>query len=60
MSYKRVESLNDDPEFIEAIGDLVHNHLKDPNPSAQFKLRCPQCVNTKCGKTKAFFKEQAI
>jgi len=53
--FKRAESLNDDPDFVQAMGDLVGNHLKNGNIGHQLGLRCPGCVNPKCSKTKAFF-----
>lgn len=56
IGYKRVESLNADPVFIEAMADLVSTHLKSKETvSAQLLLRCPTCINEKCGKTKHFF-----
>ncbi|KAK4685739.1 protoporphyrin/coproporphyrin ferrochelatase, partial [Tremellales sp. Uapishka_1] len=54
----RAESLNDSPIFIRALADLVSTHLKDfaqgtiGPTSTQIALRCPGCVNPKCGKTK--------
>jgi ferrochelatase len=40
--FKRVESLNDDPEFIRAMADLVGGHLeKGGCTSVQLGLRCP-------------------
>ncbi|XP_065830926.1 ferrochelatase, mitochondrial-like [Oscarella lobularis] len=56
---QRVEALNDHPEFIKAMADLVTTHLKTSQPhSIQFPLRCPLCVNETCGKARAFFKNQ--
>ena len=55
MNYNRVESLNDDPEFIQAMADLVQDHLQTGEPSPQFKLRCPQCINPKCEATRSHF-----
>lgn len=58
MNLTRAESMNDSPIFIRAIADLVSNHLKDYESgnigatSRQLGLRCPQCTNPKCGKTK--------
>ena len=40
--YKRVESLNTDPQFIKGMADLVSAHLKSGERSShQYKLRCP-------------------
>lgn len=56
IGYKRVESLNADPVFIEAMADLVASHLKaGEKVSPQLLLRCPSCTNERCGKTKEFF-----
>lgn len=56
IGYKRVESLNDDPMFIEAMGDIVKNHIVDgKSTSKQMMLRCPSCINEACGHTKEFF-----
>ncbi|KAJ3292545.1 ferrochelatase hem15 [Rhizoclosmatium sp. JEL0117] len=57
--YKRVESLNDDPIFIQCLGEVVKNHLDSGAlHSKQLPLRCPSCTNPKCGKTKEFFGSQ--
>ncbi|KAJ3067226.1 ferrochelatase hem15 [Quaeritorhiza haematococci] len=59
--FKRAESLNDDPIFIEAMADLVKGHLKAGKAtSVQMGLRCPGCTNETCGDTKAFFAEQKL
>ena len=56
IGYKRVESLNADPVFIDAMADLVASHLKTGKKvSPQLLLRCPSCINERCGKTKEFF-----
>lgn len=40
--FKRAESLNDDPEFIDAMADLVSSHLDSGVcASKQMSLRCP-------------------
>ncbi|KAI9090986.1 hypothetical protein DFS34DRAFT_643774 [Phlyctochytrium arcticum] len=57
--FKRVESLNDDPLFINAMADLLKAHLSADKPvSTQLSLRCPLCENEKCGKQKEFFEDQ--
>ncbi|KAI9328202.1 hypothetical protein DFJ73DRAFT_862138 [Zopfochytrium polystomum] len=59
--YKRVESLNDDPLFIEALGDIVKGHLDSGKPASnQLPLRCPMCVGKACGPTKEFFATQKL
>lgn len=53
---KRVESLNGDPEFIEALAGLVKGHLESGGRcSAQMGLRCPMCTSAKCLEQKKFF-----
>ncbi|RPA74391.1 ferrochelatase-domain-containing protein [Ascobolus immersus RN42] len=53
---KRVESLNGDPEFIEALAGLVKGHLEaGVRTSRQMALRCPMCVSEKCRLQKEFF-----
>ena len=54
LGYKRVESLNADPMFIQALADLCLGHLKKPH-SAQLGLQCPNCFSEQCKQTKAFF-----
>lgn len=59
IGYKRVESLNADPLFIDALADITLKHLQDGKAtSAQLGLRCPSCISEKCGHTKAFFANQ--
>ncbi|KAI8897065.1 hypothetical protein BC833DRAFT_527524 [Globomyces pollinis-pini] len=61
IGYKRVESLNADPVFIDALTDIMSKHLKDGKPtSRQLSLRCPSCTSDKCGETKEFFANQKI
>jgi ferrochelatase len=56
IGYKRVESLNADPRFISALGEVVKAHLDAGHKaSRQLALRCPSCISAKCGPTKAFF-----
>jgi protoporphyrin/coproporphyrin ferrochelatase len=60
MGVKRVESLNDNPIFLDAAADLVHRHLQgEDKTSKQMFLRCPGCVSQKCSATKEYFKFQA-
>jgi len=54
--FKRVESLNASPIFIDAMADLVSEHLKAQQVcSKQYVLRCPGCTNDYCATAKAFF-----
>ncbi|XP_046650036.1 ferrochelatase, mitochondrial-like [Daphnia pulicaria] len=55
-TYRRLPALNDHPIFIEALADLVSNHLKKgPRVTGQLLSRCPMCVNETCGKCKNWF-----
>lgn len=61
INLKRVESLNDDPLFIEGLAELVIENLKTKNSGTnQLFLRCPSCTNETCGETKSFFKNQSL
>lgn len=52
----RAESLNDGKVFVNALADIVKNHIdKGEVHSNQFILRCPLCVNPVCGHAKEFF-----
>jgi len=56
IKMKRAESLNDHPIFIEALADIVSNHLKiSSRSSKQLGLRCPHCSNLYCADMKKFF-----
>jgi protoporphyrin/coproporphyrin ferrochelatase len=54
-----VESLNDNPVFLDAAADVVKRHLQGENKSTkQLFLRCPGCVSQKCDGTKEYFRSQ--
>ncbi|KAF1961926.1 ferrochelatase mitochondrial precursor [Byssothecium circinans] len=56
---KRVESLNGNPVFIEALADIAKKHLQSGVAcSAQMTLRCPGCVSERCLAQKEFFAGQ--
>ena len=47
--YRRTPALNDRPDFVEAIADLVGEHLRSGQVcSTQYPLHCPGCVNPQC------------
>eukprot|EP00741_Cyanophora_paradoxa_P014611 tig00020816_g14091.t1 len=57
--FRRVESLNADPTFLEAMADVVAGHLRSGKAcSRQMHLRCPGCTNHYCGDSKAYFGKQ--
>ncbi|KAJ8655787.1 ferrochelatase [Lichtheimia ornata] len=54
--FKRAESLNDDPTFVQAMADIVKEHLQEGGiVSKQWYLRCPGCTFDSCGTTREFF-----
>ncbi|XP_071951326.1 ferrochelatase, mitochondrial-like [Antedon mediterranea] len=58
---RRADSLNDNETFIQAMADIVKNHLKSGEISSrQLGLRCPMCDNPVCGETKQYFANQKI
>ncbi|KAG2185929.1 hypothetical protein INT43_002367 [Umbelopsis isabellina] len=59
--YKRSESLNDDPTFVQAMADIVKGHLDAGQiTSPLMALRCPACNNDKCAEQKEFFASQKL
>ncbi|KAK0743718.1 hypothetical protein B0T18DRAFT_327535 [Schizothecium vesticola] len=58
---KRVESLNGNPVFIEALADLAKTHLQSGIAcSTQMGLRCPGCKSERCAESKKFFAGQQL
>ncbi|KAK4454320.1 putative mitochondrial precursor ferrochelatase [Podospora aff. communis PSN243] len=58
---KRVESLNGNPIFIQALADLAKSHLDSGIAcSSQMSLRCPGCKSDRCHESKKFFAGQEI
>ncbi|CAG5120164.1 unnamed protein product [Candidula unifasciata] len=56
---RRASSLNNNPIFIEALADIVKQHIDSRvGCTPQLALRCPMCVNITCGQAKDFFKNQ--
>lgn len=47
--FRRAPALNLRASFLDALGDLVHAHLREGRGhSAQYKVRCVGCVNPAC------------
>jgi protoporphyrin/coproporphyrin ferrochelatase len=47
--YKRTPALNDRPQFMDALADVVHEHLASGRAySSLYRTRCPGCVNAQC------------
>ena len=47
--YKRAPALNERPRFLDALADIVYEHLGSGRAcSTQYPLRCAGCVNPQC------------
>lgn len=47
--YKRTPALNDRPQFIDALADIVREHLASEQPYGPlYRTRCPGCENPQC------------
>jgi ferrochelatase len=47
--YKRAPALNDRPAFLDALADIVREHLASGQPhTTQYTTRCAGCVNPQC------------
>ncbi len=48
-NYHRAPALNDEPRFLDALAEIVHQHLQEGAVcSRQYPLRCPGCTNAQC------------
>ncbi len=48
-NFRRVPALNDRPDFLDALADIVQEHLASGRAcSTQYPVRCPGCVNPAC------------
>lgn len=47
--FRRAPAFNGDPLFMDALAEIVADHLASGEPSTrQYPLRCPGCVNPQC------------
>jgi ferrochelatase len=47
--YERAPALNDRPRFLDALAEIVRDHLRSGMPhSTQYPMRCPGCSNPQC------------
>jgi ferrochelatase len=47
--YRRTPALNDRPQFIDALADIVREHLASSRPYGPlYRTRCPGCENPQC------------
>jgi protoporphyrin/coproporphyrin ferrochelatase len=47
--YKRTPALNDRPQFMDALADIVREHLASGRAHGPlYRMRCPGCVNPQC------------
>ena len=55
----RARSLNDEPDFIQSLADIVKQHIaNDSFTSKQLLLRCPACTNPDWHKLSSFYKSK--
>jgi ferrochelatase len=48
-TYVRAPALNDGPRFLDALAEIVRDHLASGLPySSQYPLRCAGCTNPEC------------
>jgi len=53
---RRAAAPNDHPLFIDAIADIVSQHLQENKPvSPKFLLRCAHCTSIRCHQSKQWF-----
>jgi ferrochelatase len=47
--YRRAPALNDRPRFLDALAEIVRDHLRSgANHSTQYPMRCAGCTNPQC------------
>lgn len=47
--YERAPALNDRPRFLDALAEIVRDHLRSGMPhSSQYPMRCAGCSNRQC------------
>jgi ferrochelatase len=47
--YRRAPALNDRPRFLDALAEMVRDHLKSGAVySSQYSTRCAGCTNPQC------------
>jgi protoporphyrin/coproporphyrin ferrochelatase len=47
--YKRAPALNDRPRFLDALAEIVRDHLQSGTPyTTQYPMRCAGCTNPQC------------
>jgi ferrochelatase len=47
--YRRAPALNDRPLFLDALAEMVREHLASGKPySSQYRMRCAGCINSQC------------
>ncbi|XP_015171273.1 PREDICTED: ferrochelatase, mitochondrial isoform X2 [Polistes dominula] len=55
---RRSAAPNDHPLFIDALADIVYNHLRSEQTiNPKFLTRCPHCVNKTCEQSKKWFSQ---
>ncbi|KAH8312282.1 hypothetical protein KR044_010080, partial [Drosophila immigrans] len=55
---RRAAAPNDHPLFIEALSNIVADHLKSTQPvNPKFLMRCPMCTNPRCRESKKWYQQ---
>lgn len=58
---RRAAAPNDHPLFIQALSQIVVDHLKsDRRVNPKFLMQCPKCVNSKCGHSKKWYNQVCL
>ena len=56
MNVQRCKALNTEPIFIEALANIVKEHINSGNVcTKQYPIRCPGCTNDYCQSSRDFF-----
>jgi len=55
---RRAATPNDHPLFIDALTNVVADHLKSQQAvNPKFLMRCPMCSNPKCRESKSWYRQ---
>lgn len=55
---RRAAAPNDHPLFINALSNIVADHLKsEQSVNPKFLMRCPMCTNNRCRESKKWYQQ---
>ncbi|XP_017026738.1 ferrochelatase, mitochondrial [Drosophila kikkawai] len=55
---RRAAAPNDHPLFIDALSNIVADHLKSEQAvNPKFLMRCPMCTNSRCRESKSWYQQ---